>query len=83
VEADGERDLLTSQTALTRQCLNAGSVGKSKDNDNRACYVILSSDGEELDNEFIRVSHDIERAAKGIQTTAMPNEFAEMLRGGN
>ncbi|WP_435181255.1 metallophosphoesterase family protein [Halorussus sp. AFM4] len=65
-----------------RHVINAGSVGKPKDNDNRACYVVLSADGEKLDSEFIRVSYDIERAATGIETTAMPDEFAEMLREG-
>ena len=65
-----------------RHVVNAGSVGKPKDNDPRACYVILSADGSDLDIQFIRVPYDVEKAAKAIETTEMPDEFAMMLRQG-
>lgn len=65
-----------------RQVINAGSVGKPKDHDPRAGYVVLTADGNQLDVEFIRVEYDVERAAKAIEATAMPDEFAVMLRSG-
>ncbi len=65
-----------------RHVVNAGSVGKPKDNDVRACYVVLSAEGKELSAEFIRVPYDIEAAAQAIEATDMPNEFAAMLREG-
>lgn len=65
-----------------RHVINAGSVGKPKDNDPRACYVVLSAEGKELTVEFIRVPYDVEKAAQAIEAAAMPNEFAEMLRLG-
>lgn len=65
-----------------RHVINAGSVGKPKDNDNRACYIMLSVNGNHVNVEFIRVPYDIERTAKAIEATAMPDEFAQMLRDG-
>lgn len=65
-----------------RHVVNAGSVGKPKDNDVRACYVVLSAEGKELSAEFIRVPYDVEAAAQAIEATEMPNEFAVMLREG-
>jgi putative phosphoesterase len=65
-----------------RQVVNAGSVGKPKDNDPRACYLILSAAGRDLSVEFVRLAYDVEKAAQAIEATEMPDEFAEMLRLG-
>ncbi|MBE2200528.1 MAG: metallophosphoesterase [Anaerolinea sp.] len=65
-----------------RHVINAGSVGKPKDNDPRACYITLAAEGRELSVEFIRVPYDVEKAAQAIEATEMPHEFAEMLRQG-
>lgn len=65
-----------------RHVINAGSVGKPKDNDPRACYLILAADGRDLTVEFVRVPYDVEKAAQAIEATDMPDEFAEMLRQG-
>jgi putative phosphoesterase len=65
-----------------RQVVNAGSVGKPKDNDPRACYLILTAAGRDLSVEFVRLAYDVEKAAQAIEATEMPNEFAEMLRLG-
>lgn len=69
-----------------RHIVNAGSVGKPKDHDPRACYVLLAADGHELKVDFIRVSYDVERTAQAIEATpeqgGMPHHFAQMLRDG-
>ncbi len=65
-----------------RHVINAGSVGKPKDNDPRACYLALSAEGRDLSVEFIRVPYDVEKAAQAIEATEMPDEFAGMLRLG-
>ncbi|MDX2141573.1 MAG: metallophosphoesterase family protein [Chloroflexota bacterium] len=64
------------------QIVNAGSVGKPKDKDPRACYVVLSTEGKQLSVEFIRVEYDIERTAQAIEASEMPHEYAQMLRDG-
>jgi diadenosine tetraphosphatase ApaH/serine/threonine PP2A family protein phosphatase len=66
-----------------RQIVNAGSVGKPKDNNRDACYVVLSADDRELDVTFIRVPYDVERAAAAVEAAdGMPSAFAQMLRDG-
>jgi len=65
-----------------RHVVNDGSVGKPKDGDPRACYAVLSARGSELKVEFIRVAYDVERAARAIEASDMPSEFAHMLRTG-
>jgi predicted phosphodiesterase len=65
-----------------RHVINAGSVGKPKDDDPRAGYVVLRANGQGLEVEFIRVAYDVEKAAQAIEGTNMPDEFAAMLRSG-
>ena len=65
-----------------RHVVNAGSVGKPKDGDPRACYVVLEAQGQELHVEFLRVPYDIEAAAQAIEASEMPHEYAAMLRAG-
>jgi len=62
--------------------INAGSVGKPKDNNVDACYIVLTANGDGLDVEFVRVPYDVEKAASAIEATDMPDEFAQMLRDG-
>lgn len=65
-----------------RHVVNAGSVGKPKDGDSRACYVLLSGGGGQLHVEFVRVPYNVEQAARAIEATDMPDKYAEMLRTG-
>jgi predicted phosphodiesterase len=66
-----------------RHIVNAGSVGKPKDNNPDTCYVVLTADGSDLSVEFIRTPYDVEAAASAVEAEdGMPNEYAEMLRKG-
>lgn len=61
--------------------LNAGSVGKPKDGDSRACYAIL--DTATLDVRFVRVTYDIRAVTDAIRASELPAEFAvDLERGG-
>lgn len=62
--------------------LNAGSVGKPKDGDSRACYSILELTDGEARVEFVRVPYALERAAAGIRASGLPMELATILRTG-
>jgi len=62
--------------------LNTGSVGKPKDGDWRAGYVILDVGEASARPEFVRVEYDVQRAMKGIRHSELPDEFAEDLRTG-
>jgi len=66
-----------------RQIINAGSVGKPKDDNPDACYVVLSIEDQQLQVDFIRVAYDVERAAIAVEAAdGMPDAFAQMLRDG-
>ncbi len=65
-----------------RHVVNDGSVGKPKDGDSRACYAVVEADGRDLRVSFARVEYDVERTAQAIESSAMPREFAAMLRTG-
>ena len=61
--------------------INAGSIGKPKDGDWRACYVVLSP-AAERPATFIRVPYDVARAAAAIRATELPHEFAADIETG-
>lgn len=67
--------------------INIGSVGKPKDGNTMGGYVLLHinadsnlTDKDSLKVEFIRFEYDIEKAAKAIENSPLPPEFADMLR---
>jgi len=65
------------------QVINIGSVGKPKDRNPKGCYVILTINDSAVNPikvEFIRFDYDIEKAAKGIEDSPLPDELAERLR---
>ena len=72
-----------------KHVINIGSVGKPKDNNPMGCYVLITinetssiKDKDSIQVDFIRVSYDIEKAAKAVEESPLPNELAEMLRNG-
>jgi putative phosphoesterase len=72
-----------------RHAINIGSAGKPKDGNPKGCYVILTIDSasshsnkEGIQVEFIRFDYDVEKAAKAIIDSPLPDEYAEMLRKG-
>ncbi|MFN2315159.1 MAG: metallophosphoesterase [Gemmatimonadales bacterium] len=62
--------------------VNTGSVGRPKDHDPRAGYVVVDFTGEEVGVEFHRVAYDVARAADAIRASALPDEFAWYLESG-
>lgn len=72
-----------------RHAINIGSVGKPKDGDPRGCYVLLTINPdssilnkETVQVEFIRFEYDVEKSAKAVEDSPLPNEYADMLRKG-
>jgi putative phosphoesterase len=65
-----------------RHVVNAGSVGKPKDGNPQACYVVLEANNSDLAVTFNRVEYDVEKTAQAIEASDMPHEYAEMLRTG-
>lgn len=72
-----------------RHAVNIGSVGKPKDGNPKGCYVVLTMQEkssiirkDSIQVEFIRFDYDIEKAARAVENSPLPNEYAEMLRRG-
>lgn len=59
-----------------------GSVGRPKDGDWRACYVVLTMEGGRVEPEFVRVDYDLQVAMRGIRESGLPPEYADFLRTG-
>jgi len=62
--------------------INTGSVGRPKDGDYRAGYVLLDVRADGVATEFRRVEYDVDRAAEAILASTLPDEFASYLRSG-
>jgi predicted phosphodiesterase len=62
--------------------INTGSVGRPKDGDARAGYVVLDIDATHVNVEFVRVNYDVSAAQKGIRASDLPAFFAEYLEAG-
>ena len=63
--------------------VNAGSVGRPKDGDPRAGYVLLDiADSGAVSVDFVRLDYEVEETAAAILASTLPNEFASYLRTG-
>jgi diadenosine tetraphosphatase ApaH/serine/threonine PP2A family protein phosphatase len=62
--------------------VNTGSVGRPKDGDWRASYVLLSMESGQVEFAVRPVEYDLDRAMAGIRASELPDEFAEYLRTG-
>lgn len=80
---------LADESGHYRHAVNIGSVGKPKDGDPRGGYVLLhinenSSilDKDTVQVEFVRFTYDVEKAAKAVEDSPLPDAYAESLRKG-
>ena len=62
--------------------INTGSVGRPKDGDWRAGYVLLTVGDGPVEVEFVRVAYDIDRAVAGVRAAGLPEDFVEFLQTG-
>ncbi|WP_205509919.1 metallophosphoesterase family protein [Longitalea arenae] len=72
-----------------RHAINIGSVGKPKDANPQGGYVMITInenasvlDKESIQVAFIRFNYDVEKAAKAVEDSRLPNAYAESLRKG-
>jgi putative phosphoesterase len=79
----------STENAHYRHAINIGSVGKPKDGNPMGCYVLLTINADSsihkkdaVGVEFIRFEYDVEKAAKAVEQSPLPNEYADMLRKG-
>ncbi|MFZ5827605.1 MAG: metallophosphoesterase family protein [Bacillota bacterium] len=65
-----------------RHLVNTGSAGKPKHGNPNATYTLLDLTPAEVKVQIVEVSYDYEAAARAIEATDLPHEFAQMLREG-
>ncbi len=77
-----------AQGTRYRHAVNIGSVGKPKDGDARGCYVLLHidessgiTDKDSVKVQFVRFDYNVEKAARAVEHSPLPNKYADMLRG--
>ncbi|NHA05662.1 metallophosphoesterase family protein [Mucilaginibacter rubeus] len=70
-----------------KHVINIGSVGKPKDGNPNCCYVLLTinesssvNDRDGIHVDSIRVPYNVERAAKAVEDSPLPDELADRLR---
>lgn len=62
--------------------VNSGSVGRPKDGDPRAGYVVLNVERGAVSVEMVRLEYPVEEAARRLVAAGLPEYFAEYLRNG-
>ena len=79
----------TDSEPYFRHAINIGSVGKPKDGDPRGGYVLLELDDKSrLGNEksirveFVRFEYDVEKAARAVAESPLPDAYSMALRLG-
>jgi putative phosphoesterase len=60
--------------------VNAGSVGKPKDGDPRACVTLITITEDKVNVEFLRVPYDVQKAADAVIASGLPGYFADRLK---
>jgi putative phosphoesterase len=78
----GHTHILYRKDIHNKVFINAGSVGKPKDGDTRACIAIVEILPGEVKVEFLRVPYNVEKVATAIIERGLPPYFAEKLRAG-
>lgn len=63
--------------------MNAGSVGRPKDNDPRSCYLLVEVTKGVIWYEFIRVAYDVKKTCEKIAKMRLPAELAVVLALGS
>jgi putative phosphoesterase len=60
--------------------INSGSVGRSREENRLASYVILTLDEEKITPEIIQLDYPLEKVAQEIEKSEIPNYYASFLK---
>lgn len=63
-----------------RWAINCGSVGRSKEVNRLASYVVLTIEKEKITPEIIQLEYPLEETAQNIESSEIPNYYASFLR---
>ncbi|MDQ0065834.1 metallophosphoesterase family protein [Chryseobacterium lathyri] len=60
--------------------VNCGSVGRSKEENRLASYLILTLDEEQAIPEIVQIVYPIEKTVRGIEESGIPDYYAAFLK---
>lgn len=60
--------------------INCGSVGRSKEDNRLASYLILTLKENEIVPEIIQIPYDLEKVCQAIENSEIPDYYASFLR---
>ncbi|NIF07486.1 metallophosphoesterase family protein [Chryseobacterium sp. Tr-659] len=60
--------------------INCGSVGRSKEENRLASYLILTFDEEKITPEIIQLSYPLEETIRGIEESEIPDYYSRFLK---
>lgn len=60
--------------------INCGSVGRSKEENRLASYLILTLDDEKIIPEIVQLNYPLEETARQIEESEIPDYYASFLR---
>ncbi|MDR6371964.1 putative phosphodiesterase [Chryseobacterium bernardetii] len=63
--------------------INCGSVGRSKEENRLASYVIFTLDEEKITPEIIQIPYPIDETARQIKESGIPDYYASFLKNEN
>lgn len=73
----------TKQVENKKWAVNCGSVGRSKEENRLASYLILTIGEDHLVPDIVQIAYPIEETIRGIKESDIPNYYADFLRNEN
>jgi diadenosine tetraphosphatase ApaH/serine/threonine PP2A family protein phosphatase len=61
----------------SKYIINVGSVGQPRDNDNRACYLVINTDDNKIN--YRRVKYNLEKTQEKMRKAKLPDFLIERL----
>ncbi|AZA92581.1 phosphodiesterase [Chryseobacterium nakagawai] len=69
----------TKQFENKKWAINCGSVGRSKEENRLASYLILTLDEEKIIPEIVQLSYPLEQTLQAIEKSEIPDYYADFL----
>ncbi|RTZ48530.1 hypothetical protein EJ377_13650 (plasmid) [Chryseobacterium arthrosphaerae] len=73
----------TKQFENSRWAVNCGSVGRSKEENRLASYLLLTMDEEKITPEIIQLAYPVEKTVRQIRESGIPDYYASFLKNEN
>lgn len=79
----GHTHISFKKQIVDKWAINAGSVGRSKEENRLASYLVLTLDEEKVTPEIVQLEYPLEEVAQEIEASEIPDYYASFLRHKN